>query len=661
MGLGPAMQHPNRNAKRGLMRRLLQSQEGNIAMMSAAVILPVTLMVGSGVDFSRYYVVKSRMQLACDAGALAGRKVMGKSGFTSTAQAEANKFFDGNFIGGSYGSRDLVRSYTEVDGVVEGTATAKLDNSILRLANINEFEIRVECNTKLDIANTDIMFVLDTTGSMDVVDAGSTGTRMQGLRDAVKDFAAAMEGAKGSRTVVRYGFVPYASGAKVGHLLRKEWLTNSNSIQSREAIPDGSFTVTGSSDTGWVRISGTATVTNSTNLSSCSNTNATRTNNPTTTNTVTNGDGSTTTTIFESYRINGTENICTSYYNSFGSRRYNRTRTVYNNAVYNRTTITTQRPNYMWRYGPVNYNLTTLKGSNGDYASPGASMDAPVGNLSSGQPTMRSVSWSGCIEETPTQQITDWSNVPDLSDIDINHVPDSNDNTKWRMQIPALAFGRAATITPAGTHSFNYTGNLSTPVETTYNNYYNALDANMAECTNSARALEDMTPAAVGTYVDGLQARGSTYHDIGLVWGGRLISDKGIYGASNTAAASAGITRHVIFMSDGATSPMPFALTAYGIEPLDQRRTPFFDLWNRTPAETQINGRLQLICDQLKSQNITVWTIAFGTDVLNSATAKSNLENCATPGRYYEAANNAALRAKFVEIASQIAELRLTR
>ena len=58
--------------------------------------------------------------MACDAGALAGRKMMGKQAFTAAALAEANTFFDTNFVDGSYGSRDLERVFTETDGIVEG-------------------------------------------------------------------------------------------------------------------------------------------------------------------------------------------------------------------------------------------------------------------------------------------------------------------------------------------------------------------------------------------------------------------------------------------------------------------------------------------------------------------------------------------------------------
>lgn len=663
MGIGAIMQDkqtPARDtAKRGLLRRLLHSQGGNIAYIGAVIIVPVTVMVGGGIDFSRFYVIKSRMQMACDAGALAGRKVMGKTSFSSDALTEANKFFDTNFVSGSYGSKNLQRVFTETDGMVEGEATVQMDTSVLRLVDINEMNVTVECNGKLDIANTDVTFVLDTTGSMDTVDSGSS-SRMQGLRQAVKDFATTMEDAKSSRTVIRYGFVPYASNVRVGHLLKREWVSDTNTIQSREAINDGTWSTISNNTTAWSRVSGTETASSTSNLSSCTATSATRTNYPNSVTTTNNPDGTVTTVTVESYRLNGTQNTCTR--TSSSPLRYRRDRIVYSNAVYQRTTTTVQRPNKTWRYAPITYDLSALKGNNNGNASPGATQNFLVGAMSGGQPTNRSVSWNGCIEEAQTSQITNFGSLPTpLYDLDINHVPDTTDATKWKMQIPGLVFGRGKTVTPAGTHSYNHTGTFSVAPMTTTADYYNAQDANMATCNNTARALAAMTPAEVSTYVDGLQALGGTYHDIGMIWGGRLASPNGIFGASNTAAASAGLTRHIIFMTDGSTSPTDVTLTAYGIEPLDQRRMGYWDINNRQPAIDMANARLQLVCNQIKNENISLWVVAFGTDVLNSASTKQNLQNCASPGKYFEAADNTTLRAQFVQIASQIAELRLVR
>src|SRR3546814_5727577 len=52
-------------------------------------------------------------------------------------------------------------------------------------------------------------------------------------------------------------------------------------------------------------------------------------------------------------------------------------------------------------------------------------------------------------------------------------------------------------------------------------------------------------------YVDTLTPNGRTYHDIGLIWGARLISPTGLFASENATTARGGeIQRHVIFMTD---------------------------------------------------------------------------------------------------------------
>ena len=61
----------------GMLSRLGGSEEGNIIALFAASIIPVIGLIGGCVDMSRIYLTYSRLQGACDAGALIGRKTIG--------------------------------------------------------------------------------------------------------------------------------------------------------------------------------------------------------------------------------------------------------------------------------------------------------------------------------------------------------------------------------------------------------------------------------------------------------------------------------------------------------------------------------------------------------------------------------------------------------
>ena len=57
-----------------LLARLLHDHKGNVLAIVGAGLVPLTIMIGSGVDLSRAYMAKSKMQSACDAASLAARR-----------------------------------------------------------------------------------------------------------------------------------------------------------------------------------------------------------------------------------------------------------------------------------------------------------------------------------------------------------------------------------------------------------------------------------------------------------------------------------------------------------------------------------------------------------------------------------------------------------
>jgi broad specificity phosphatase PhoE len=91
--------------------------------------------------------------------------------------------------------------------------------------------------------------------------------------------------------------------------------------------------------------------------------------------------------------------------------------------------------------------------------------------------------------------------------------------------------------------------------------------------------------------------------------------------------------------------------STHGVEWWDRRITGD---GNSTREFNRRASRLQAICRAAQQENITVWVVAFGT------TLTQNLIDCASPGRAFQANDNATLNARFREIAQKIAALRLT-
>jgi len=129
----------NAEAKKGFLARLLRNEAGNTLALTAAAAFPLMGMVGGAVDMARIYAVQSRLQAACDAGALAGRRVMGAGQWSdnnSAANTNALAAFDLNFENGAFGSENRTRSYVESSGTVTGTASADVPMTLMKLFSI---------------------------------------------------------------------------------------------------------------------------------------------------------------------------------------------------------------------------------------------------------------------------------------------------------------------------------------------------------------------------------------------------------------------------------------------------------------------------------------------------------------------------------------------
>jgi len=218
-----------------VLGRLLNDSRGNTLAIVAAALVPLTAMIGSGVDASRAYMTKTRLQQACDAGVLAARKTMTGATLDTASRTQGQAFFTNNFPAGVFGSNSPLLTMTDgTDGEVIGRATANLPTGVMYMFGFEMFNLAANCRARLDIQNTDVMFVLDVTGSMASA-VGST-TRIAALRRAVTDFHSTLESVKSGNVQVRYGFVPYSTTVNVGKLLPRAAMVDNWVYQSREWV-----------------------------------------------------------------------------------------------------------------------------------------------------------------------------------------------------------------------------------------------------------------------------------------------------------------------------------------------------------------------------------------------------------------------------------------
>ena len=263
---------PERAGSGSLLTRLRKSQTGNVLPMMAAAMVPLAGMIGSGLDMSRAYMVKAKLQNACDTAALAARREMGGSGFSSAAEAEGERFFNFNFPEGTMGTEPVdleVRESADDPSVVEVEASTVVPTTVMKVIGRDSIAVSVECDADKDYVHNDIMLVLDVTLSMNCragttdtyCTSQQTGARIANLRNAGVGLYRALEDAEGVRT--RYGFMPYSMTVNVANDLtfndsNSDWIRDPASYQRTSG---GSFALqsydhptswfTGSISTNW--------------------------------------------------------------------------------------------------------------------------------------------------------------------------------------------------------------------------------------------------------------------------------------------------------------------------------------------------------------------------------------------------------------------------
>lgn len=590
------------------LSRLRRDQKGNALAIVAASIIPLVGAIGGGVDLTRAYMAEARLAQACDAAALAGRKVMmdddvngdGAVIAGTTTDQEIQKFLDYNFPEGKFSTGDITRT-AQVDDQGELTITlaTTMPTQLLRITGIQSMGIDADCSARRSGVNVDVVLVVDVTGSMaeDIGGGGSSNERMIALRSASKEFVNILndlqEQLSSSGLRVRVGIVPYSQGVNVGKLLYAEnpdyldW-TNESYATNLGAPTIKTATSKGKTTYWWDNAS-----------------------------------------VSGSY-VNATLSL-----DQFVSKGL---------------AETTPTNPYAWK-GCVEARstVTTINASSSPYTTIPANawdvIDAAPGDEVDGN---TAPAWRPYFA-SPWSSSNIWGPSTDTSKMNITSAPWSQ--LHWDMKTttstftpPTKYFDRSAIA------NSEYTAGKSTK------------GPNM-NCPDQAKLLTQMDDDNVttfGSYIDALVPNGGTYHDLGMYWGLALISPGAPFSNDDTYLAAGhtgeprGVNRYIVFMSDGEIDPAT-SYTAYSKYSWDHRTKS-----DTAEPKAEHRARFRMICEAAKKQGIEVSTVAFSTSI--GTTDKNAIRDCATSTDHYYVAESAEdLNDAFRKIAQNIGYLRVSK
>lgn len=673
------------NATSSFMGCLARDTRGNTIAIMAASLVPMLGLAGSAVDMSRLYVVKVRLQQACDAGVLAGRKFMTGTTLDAAAETQARSFFTNNFQNGWMKTSNTQFTPVRTNAAqVSGVARTQVPMTIMKFFGFPDKSLTVDCQARYDVADTDVLFVLDTTGSMACLpsqtdaqcsayvnaagtnsytrpsdssiqksvggypgtnayavpenSSGSEVSRIEAVRRAVISFYQTFASVKDASTKVRYGFVTYASSVNAGRAIRDVVPSaligasagDNPTYQSREVKEDYTISTSDKYNNGLA----------STKASCESLPKPPRV--PSAAKTYDTGTGN---AKQDSYYWDST-NKCVTRTSTLGP---------------------------VWEYKPIAYNVSN--------AVAGGTMTNPT-KLRGQQ--MR---WLGCVEtpvETPGQTSFSSTNPPDEIDPDIT----PSGASRWIPHMQDLVYRRNSSYYNAAVDTTNGDdwnvapgyGSDQYATKITSGSRVTADAEDMQQggfvaCGKPVKRLSEMTEAEVTSWVKSpdFAPLGGTYHDTGMIWGARLLSPTGPWAADTQPwVFGRNLNRVIIFFTDGDMSPSTSSYSMYGLEGYD-RKVSGTTFGNNDPGSgkngdgtctntsancykymTLHNQRFLAACAAASAKSIDIFTVA-----IDSASSPQ-LTACATnPSQAQFTTNGATLKAMFEGIARKLAMLRL--
>jgi Flp pilus assembly protein TadG len=687
-----------RRSFRGILNALRTDVAGNTLMIMTGAIFPMMGLIGGGVDLSRMYMVRARLQLACDSGALVTRRAM-TTGTPTAAQVNLGRsLFFSNFPAGTYGTSGLTVNYEAVlnggnpTGDVGGTATASIPMTIMRVFGNETETITATCSSRQEIGNIDVVLALDTTGSMlDTIPIGDTNndgaltaadtqqTKLAALQAAVRAFHDVLGGGDAAghastNGVVRYGIVPYTGTVNVGYLLPQTSLIGGNGSETvNYASRSPMYRRETSRRTCYYRhkntfcfnpnnYAGATLATRETaalNDAWALNTNVVNDRSTTGCNTWSNTDF-----------IDGTPPANTTEYDrTFAKYESGNKKCVRKSVEVSYQYSTTLSTGFVFAYWfEENRNIDVSNFVGGAAAAnPAFSALGPTDEIYN-QPLgggavqpwpytqPENITWSGCIEERATVNTitagTSTAAIPaGANDLEPN-LPATTTATRWRPfleqivyynNIPGIVGAQNAAV-----------GFAACPSRARKLAVYETRGSNPNYGPNSSAPRVLDTSTSFDNYIDNLQAVGGTHHDIGMIWAARMISPTGPFAAENVNPTNGRpIQRHIVFMTDGVMAVNPTNYTSYGI-----------NLQNGRVAATTTNSaglidihnvRFQMACNRARADGVTVWVVTLGSPL------NAPLQACATTAADHarRADSTDQIRTIFQGIAQRLAGLRL--
>ncbi|HRY07210.1 MAG TPA: VWA domain-containing protein [Hyphomicrobiaceae bacterium] len=183
-------------------------RSGGVAILFAMFAVILIGFIGFAIDYTRSTRVAIDAQASLDAAALAAARA--KSMNDGDPKVVADQYFNVNFVAKhdtlSYALATVV---DESERQINVTATAKMRTYFARLFGFNDFQLNLNAISTYGVTTSELVLVLDNTGSM-------AGAKLEALKTAASGLVDTIYSVPNADTSVRIGIVPFAQYINVG-------------------------------------------------------------------------------------------------------------------------------------------------------------------------------------------------------------------------------------------------------------------------------------------------------------------------------------------------------------------------------------------------------------------------------------------------------------
>lgn len=207
------------------LKKFAGERRGNVAMIFALTLIPITIAAGAGLDLSRALIVRARLAEALDAAGLA----IGAAQNLSSDQIKslANAYFKANYTADpSFGTPTEIEPDTSNPQTVVLSTSVSMPTTLMRVVGIDNLTVGYSSKVVWGQTKLWVSLVLDNTGSMCQSDknpnAGSpcvnpaSGSKIALLKSSVGDLLTILNSASANAGDVKVAIIPFTKDVNVG-------------------------------------------------------------------------------------------------------------------------------------------------------------------------------------------------------------------------------------------------------------------------------------------------------------------------------------------------------------------------------------------------------------------------------------------------------------